>query len=266
MYNRFLCATFCAFIAYNDASVSFKPTATASVKEGNIVGGIEGLDLNWVGVLNLDEFVVGAKYALNAVKVVPESLFAKRSFNTAGSGKLTVDTNFDVAKNKLSLYSSWVSDKIGVAVSALGDSVDKLKEITISKSQDALLGADKFSSAIRYELQGKKTSFVERYARGDIAVELKFDNQDLDPIVTISKKFYDNVFAPSISVKTGTASYGWRRILSSGSVDAVLKIGDKLTVTWRDEAKSGSWVTKATVPLDDPEKKTKISVLREWSY
>lgn len=257
----------CLCLAFTNASLSFKSTASTAVKEGNIIGGFEGLDINWAGVFNLDGYVVGLKYALNPLNgplSIPESLFAKRSFNTAGSGKLNIDTAFDFAKNKFSIYSGWFSDKYGLAVSAVADTSDKLKEVTIRKTQDAVLGVDKISSSVRYDLQNKVVSLIEVVARGETAVEIKFDNKDFDPIVTLSQQFNDDFFSPSISVKTGTAAYGWKRNLSSGSIDATLRIGKKFTLTWRDIAMGGAWVTKATVPLDDPEKKTKITVAREF--
>jgi len=243
-----------------------KPSVSVAVKESNILGGLDGLDLKWAGVCKLDDYVVGCKYALNAVKGIPESLFAKRTFNTGASGKLTVDTAFDVAKNQFSVCSSWASDQLGLAVSAVADTVDRLKEVHVMKSRDSLLGVDKVSVNAGYDVHDKILSVTAKGSRGDNSGTLKYDSKDRDPVLTVSREVNNDTFSPSMSLKTGAMSYGWKRKWAGGSVDSTLKVKDSLAVSWRDEANSGAWVVKAKIPLDDSASKAKIGIERDWTY
>lgn len=73
---------------------------TASVKD-TTVNGIEGLNVKISAPFKFQDYVVGFKYALGDLKRAPESLFAKRSFDTAGEGSVTVDTDYNLENQVL---------------------------------------------------------------------------------------------------------------------------------------------------------------------
>lgn len=72
---------------------------SASVKETS-VNGLEGLNINVAAPFKFQDYVVGFKYALGNIKRAPESLFAKRSFDTS-EGQFTVDSDYTIADNTL---------------------------------------------------------------------------------------------------------------------------------------------------------------------
>lgn len=61
---------------------------------------MEGLNINVAAPFKFQDYVVGFKYALGNIKRAPESLFAKRSFDTS-EGQFTVDSDYTIADNTL---------------------------------------------------------------------------------------------------------------------------------------------------------------------
>ena len=242
---------------------------SVAVKDDNIIGGLDDLDIKWRGLFNLKEYSVGFKYALKSLlnRELPESFFAKRIIDDVAYGKALLQAEYDVKKESASLYCNWVSNKFGVTLTALLDSKDKLTEFACRKVQSAFLGADETAIGADYVKEDDKVSFYARYARGDTAAEYRVDSKDLDSIVTISQNIDDeNVFSPSLSLKTGDMSFGWLKKWSGGSLQSVLKVGEKLSLTLKEDAKSGAWVVKADIPVEGSEKKTKIGIVREITY
>jgi len=241
---------------------------SVAVKDDNILGGLDDLDIKWRGFFNLKEYSLGFKYALKSLlnKELPESLFAKRVIDDLAYGKALLQAEYDVKKETASLYCNWVSSKFGLTVTALIDSKDKVTEFACRKVQSAFLGADETAVGADYLKEDDKLSFYARYARGDTAAEYRLDTKDLDSIVTISQNIdEENVFSPSLSLKSGDLSFGWLKKWSGGSLESKLKVGEKLSLTLKEDAKSGAWVVKADIPVESG-KKTKIGIVREITY
>ena len=84
---------------------------SASVKDTS-VNGLEGLNINWEAPFKLDDYVVGFRYALGNIKKAPESLFAKRSYDTpVVEGSATVDVDYNLDSKVFAVESRWVSKK-----------------------------------------------------------------------------------------------------------------------------------------------------------
>ena len=116
-----------------------------------------------------------------------------------------------------------------------------------------------------YDLDSEKISALSTYSQGNTGLEVALDSKDLDAQVTLVQTIDDNVFSPSVSLKTGAMSYGWKRKVAGGDIESKLTVGKKLVVSWSDNAESGTWKTTATVPLDDKSKKTSFKVSRDFS-
>eukprot|EP01041_Mallomonas_annulata_P007787 gene7787-15928_t len=252
-------------LAVVNAEAPSKPSVSVAIKESNIDGGLKGLDLNYAGFYKVNDFTLGFKYALDAIRDRPEAVFVKKTFDTFGKGKLTVDTEYNLPENKFSVISNWVMDGAGFVVQALADSKEQLQKLSLQMTDKAILGADSICSKLEYDFQDSSASLKSRYTKGDTGVSLEVDSKDCDSVVTVAHTIEQDTFSPSVSLKTGAFSYGWLRKWSGGSLESKLKVKDSLEVTWSDEASSGVWKTKAIIPLDDSTKKTKISVSRDWA-
>lgn len=254
-----------SLFALASAEIPSKPSVSVAVKESNIDGGLEGLDLNWAGVYKVNDFTLGFKYALDAIRDRPQAIYLKKSFDTFLSGRLNIETEYNLPKNTFSVVSDWVVDSYGLILSAAGDAKNKLTKFSLQKSENDVFGADKLVVKAEYDLDDCNAALTSIYTKGDTGIKLAVDSKALDTEVTVSHSVEDNTFSPSVSLKTGSVSYGWLRKWEGGSLDSKLNLGEKLTMTWKDEAKTGVWKTTATVPLDDSGKKTKISVSRDWA-
>lgn len=253
------------FASLSHAGIPSKPTVSVAVKDSNVEGGLEGLDINWNGVYNLNGVALGFKYALNAMRDRPEALFAKKTFSTIGDGELTLDTEYDLPKKTFSVLTSWASKGCGLTIAALASSKENLQKLCLKHEASNVLGAEKLKSRVELNTDDNKVSVDINYGKGATAFNLELDNKALDPTVTVSHTIDNDTLSPSISLKSGTVKYGWKRAFEGGSVESVLTVGDSLAVTWKDAATSGGWVSKVKVPLDDRSKKAKISISRDWA-
>ena len=76
------------------------------------MNGLEGLNINWEAPFKLDDYVVGFRYALGNIKKAPESLFAKRSYDTpVVEGSATVDVDYNLDSKVFAVESRWISKK-----------------------------------------------------------------------------------------------------------------------------------------------------------
>jgi len=262
---RAIAFTLLGLAALSHAEIPSKPTVSVAVKDSNVAGGLEGLDINWNGVYNLNGVALGFKYALNAMRDRPEAIFAKKSFSTIGDGELTLDSEYDLPKKTFSVLTSWASKSAGIVVSALASSKDQLQKIGLKHEASNVLGADSLKCAAELEMADNTVSVDVSYAKGATAFNLAVDNKDLDPKFSVAHKMDKDTLSPSISLKSGTVKYGWTRAFDGGSVESVLTVGDELAIKWKDDAKCGGWTSKVSVPLDDRAKKAKISVSRDWA-
>lgn len=266
----FAARVFCVLLATSSLSIAkapSKPSVSVGIKDTDVGSDLKGLDVNWVGVFNVDEFVLGFKYAITSLRERPESLFVKRTFNAVG-GKLTVDTEYNVPRNAFQVIASYANEKFGLAASAIADTADRIKEVSASKSFDSVLGdGDNFTLDAKYETKAGKTTVVSRYARGDAAAVLNFDTEENDPVLTISKNLDENnIVSPSLSFKTGETKYGFTHKFSKGStVSSKFTPGKDVALTWTDSGDSGVWTSTAVIPLDKSQS-TKISIGRDWNF
>jgi len=257
----FLTLGFVSVLSFKD----LKNSASLAVKEGSIEGGLEGLDAKWDGTVSVGDFVFGASLSADSLNnKLPDSVIVKRSFDISKVGKAGLKAEFDLPKNVLSVVGNFVYDKFGLGLSASANSKDNLQEVGFTKSQS--INDDTAVIDVNYNLLDKKVDLKTRYASKDTAVEIKVDSVDQDAVVTVSRKHDDNVVSPSISLKTGSTSFGWRRKIKGGNVEAILNTGKNVEVTWNDNTDTGSWKTKATVPLSGDVSKSTLSVSRDFAF
>lgn len=252
---------FC-FLAVAFAGTPSSKSVTASVKD-TVVDGIDGLNVKIAAPFKFQEYVVGFKYALGDLKRAPESLFAKRSWDS-DAGTLTVDTDYSIDSSVLSVAADWNSDNLGMSLSAAADSKDKLKSIGFEK--ETTLGGNKFTVRGAYDMLCKKLSGSTNYDVQDTNLQINYDNDSKDLVVQIARDLDDkNTVSPSVSLKTGDISYGFTRKWDGGSLKSRLFPGDKVELEWVDKGTSGSWTTSAEVPLEN-KANTKVSFARDWDY
>lgn len=236
---------------------------SASIKD-TTVNGLEGFNFNVVAPFKFQEYVVGFRYALGNIKKAPESLFARRSFDTAGEGSATVEADYNLGDNTLNVDATWKSDSLGLSVGATGDSKNKVKAVSVSKNVP--LNDNKLTVSGAYDLLKKKVCGQATLEVPQTVVNLKFNSEDQDPLLSVSRSIDDNnELIPSIGLKTGTMAYGYRRKWEGGSLKTTFHPGKKVSFDWKDEGASGTWVTSADVPLSDA-KNTKVSFTHEWNY
>ncbi len=227
------------------------------------MNGIEGLNFNVVAPFKVQEYVVGFRYALGNLRKLPESFFATRSFDTFGEGRATIDADFNVEEKVLNLDAIWQSEKLGLAIAASGDNRSTLKSIVVTK--DLPLNENRVSLSAAYEVLKKKISGKARLSVPKTVVDLSFDSESQDPTLSVSRAIDDNnEVVPSIALRSGSMSYGFRRRWDGGSLLSTFYPGKMVSFNWKDEGVSGTWTTSAEVPIGDT-KNTKISIAREWN-
>lgn len=134
MFSQILLVLAVICVAVSGKAPSSK-SISASVKD-TTVNGVEGLNINWEAPFKFDDYVVGFRYALGNLKKAPESLFAKRSYDTpVVEGSATVDVDYNLDSKVFAVESKWVSKKDGFELNAKGDSKDKLISVGASTSQ-----------------------------------------------------------------------------------------------------------------------------------
>jgi hypothetical protein len=228
------------------------------------VNGIEGLNFNVVAPFKVQDYVVGFRYALGNLRKLPESLFATKSFDTFGEGRATVDADFNVEDRLLNIDAVWHSDRLGLVVGASGDSKNTLKSLLVTK--DVPLNDNKVTLSAAYDVLKKKISSKGRLTIPKTVVDLSFDTESQDPTLTVAREIdQNNEVIPSIGMRSGFMSYGFRRRWDGGSLLSTFYPGKKVTLNWKDEGVSGNWITSADVPIGDT-KNTKVSITREWNY
>jgi len=211
----------------------------------------------------VEDAVVGFRVKLAQLKQLPDSLFAKKSFDVA-EGKATVDADFNVARKVLSVATKWTSDKLGLTVTADGDSENHFREVGAETTRkvngrDVKLAAKYDVPSQHVEARAKvnvdKTSAEVVYNSGDknvdVAVEYELDSR--------------NTIAPSVNVKTGKIAYGWKRRWDGGSLDATYHHDDKTVLQWKDVGTQGDWKTTAEIPAGGAGN-SKVTISRDWTY
>jgi len=220
--------------------------------------------LNIAAPFKFQDYVVGFKYALGDLKKAPEALFAKRSFETGGDGKVNVDTEYNLIENTLNVAAKWTSDHFGLSLAADGDNKQRLRNVEVSKTMP--LRDNQLSLSAAYDLLLKKISSSANIKADQTSVDLKYDSEDRDPVLSVSRSLdANNEISPSIALRSGEMSYGYKRNWNGGSLAGKLFPGDKVALEWKDNGAQGTWVTGVEVPLQD-RSNTKVSFSREWNY
>jgi hypothetical protein len=252
-----------AILAVAFAGTPQSTKITASVKD-TPVDGIEGLNVNIAAPFKFQDYVVGFKYALGDLARAPEAVFAKRTFENDDGSKVSVDGNYNLADKLLSVAANWNSDKMGMSLSADADSRDKLTAVGFTK--DTSINDNKFTIRGAYDLLKKKISGDGTLDIDQGSINIAYDTEDKDPVLSVNRALDDNnEFKPSVSLKSGQVTYGYKRKWDGGSVDSKLFPGDRVELEWTDKGSGGSWSTTAEIPLDD-KSNTKISFGRDWDY
>jgi len=248
-------------VAFVNAGPSSQ-TISASVKDTS-VNGLEGLNIKWNVPFKVQDYTVGFKYSLADLKKVPDSLFAKRSFDTTGDGTATVDADYDISDKTLSVNANWASEKLGFTLGAAGNSKDRVTEVSASTTQT--VAGNKVNIKGAWDRLKNKLDFTTKATVDDITAQVDYDTADKDPVLSVAYKLdANNVVTPAVSLKNGAMSYKWHRKINGGSIDAKLCPGNNLDVEWEDNGSNGAWTTKASIPVNNVAG-TKVSFSREWN-
>jgi hypothetical protein len=87
----------------------FFQSIAATIKDTN-VDGVEGLNIQWAAPFKFDDYVVGFRYALGNMRKSPQSLFAKKTYDTPViEGAATIDMDYVLDSKVLSFESKFVS-------------------------------------------------------------------------------------------------------------------------------------------------------------
>ena len=249
-----------------------------------VVNDIEGLHVDVVFPFNLDDYLLGAKFAVgNAVKF-PDTLFAKKSFDVA-DGKLSLDAEFKSSNNKVSLASKWKNLKHGFTLGADLDSNIKNYITGLSfQKNDVEVQGTKASLCTSFDTIKKKIAGSLSLKSGDTTSTVKFDGSNpsfsvssgdttgtvsfdgSNPSLSVRKVLDANyVITPSVDVANKKLSLEVLRKWAGGSLKSVFR-ANKAELEWRDEGVRGAWVTTAQIPINDDSAKPKVSISRDWAY
>jgi hypothetical protein len=236
---------------------------SASIKD-TTVSGLEGFNVNVAAPFKFQDYVVGFRYALGDLKRAPESLFARRSFNTGSEGTATIDADYSLTEKSVSVAAKWTSSNLGLTVSADGDSKQRLKKVEFVK--DLPVNDNTLSLSGAYNVLKKSFKGCAELFADNTKVKLEFDSTDKAPVLAVTRSLDENnEVTPSICLRTGDMSYSYKRKWEGGSLQGKLFPGDKLEVEWKDVGSHGTWTTTADVPIKDTAN-TKVSVSHEWNY
>lgn len=261
MFALILCVI--AILAATFAASPQSTKVSASVKD-TPVDGIEGLNVNIAAPFKFQDYVVGFKYALGDLARAPESVFAKRTFENEDGSNVAVDGNYNLGDKVLSVSAKWNSDKMALSLNADGDSKDKLKSVGFTK--DTKFNDNKLTLKGAYDFLKKKISGEGTLDVDNGSVNIAYDTESKDPVLSVQRSLdSNNEFNPSVSLKSGEVSYGYKRKWDGGSVSSTLFPGDKVELEWTDKGSGGTWSTTAEVPLND-KANTKVSFARDWDY
>jgi hypothetical protein len=238
---------------------------SATIKD-TTVDGIEGLNINLEAPFRVQDYVVGFKYALGNLNRLPEALFARKTFDTVGDGKLSVSADYSISDNTAHVSTAWFSDRLGLTVGVAGNTVDKITRVEAQK--DHLMGANRLSAKAAYDVCRKVFAGA---VSGDVEntnVLVTCDSDTLDPVLSVTRAIdAQNAITPSIAIKTGKMAYAWKRTWLGGSLLTRLHPtgpNKRVEMEWRDDGVSGSWLTSAEFPLDSVTSKARISISRDW--
>jgi len=252
-----------ALLTIAAASAKAPSAKSVSISTDTSIDGFDGLNLNWQVPFKVDDYIVGFRYKLDQARKVPQSLFAKKSFDVA-DGTATVDADLDVASKTVSVAAKWVSDKLGLTVSADANTKDHLTSLGAEKTEK--IDGNDITLRGQYNLADQKVKASAKVVHDKTAAEASYNTADEDIVVSVSHDIDDvNTVSPTYSTKSGKLSYGWTRKWNGGELDATYVSGDKAVLEWTDKGKLGDWKTKAEVPLEDT-KNIKVSINREWKY
>ena len=206
-------------------------------------------------------------HRLRDIQRFPESLFFKNRPINIASGSASVDADYFIDPKVLSLTGNWISNKLGLSLTAFGNTRDKLTSLAISKrmmfgGNDGVVNAD-------YNVKTKK--FV---GSGSVTVEKTTvtgtyltSNQEL--VVAVSYDLdEDNTISPVFFSSSGKMQYSWSRKFVGGALDTTFVPGENVRLSWTDRSQYGDWHTHAEVPINTGVDigKTKLSIKREWRY
>jgi hypothetical protein len=245
-------------------TIKYFQAVTASIKD-TTVDGVEGFNINWEAPFKFDDYVVGFRYALGNFRKAPESLFAKKSFETPGDAEATVDVDYNVDSKVVSATAKWATKDSKYDLELEGNSDDIVTLVTATTKQDVDDYKVKLSAG--YDLLKKKIFGKSEITLDDTTIGLSGDNVDKDAILKVSHKLDSkNTLEPTLSLKTGDITYGFiRELEGGGSVEGTLFPGEKFDVKWKDNGANGVWTTKASIPVKETEN-TKITFSRDWKY
>lgn len=248
--------------AFAAVSVPTESKVSASVKDTS-VSGLEGFNINIVAPFKVEDYIVGFKYALGDIKKFPESLFAKKDFNTFDKGTATIEADFSPSDNNLGLFAKWKSDDYDATLTAEGDLKDKFTACGFEKS--FTVNDNKFTLKGTYDVLKKTFTGSGKVKIEDTDVKITYGTEDKDPVLSVTHALdAENEIAPSIGLKTGDMSYGYTRKWTGGSLKSRFFPGDKVAFEWKDEGSGGVWTTKADVPTDGGS--PTVSFSRDWNY
>jgi len=254
-------------VAYCNANAATAKTVSASIKDAKVEG-VDGLNVKLAFPFKFDDYIIGFKTTLSGAHRTPETLFAKKSFNTnikdisVSEGVASVDAEFNTRNNVVSVAAKWVSEALGATLRAAGNSRDRLETIGLSTSRN--IEGKKVAVDVEYDVKTEHVDTSARVTVEDTSVTVSYDTKDKNPLLEVSRTIdSSNSVSPSISLKDGALKYKWTRALKGGKLETTLTPGDKLNVDWTDNGADGAWKTSAEIPLED-RKNTKLSITRNW--
>mmetsp|Transcript_23196 Transcript_23196/g.38684 ORF Transcript_23196/g.38684 Transcript_23196/m.38684 type:complete len:261 (+) Transcript_23196:213-995(+) len=260
MFFRLIVAL--AVFAFASAKVLEGSKVSASIKDTEC--SVDGLGVNLEAPFKFNDWVVGFKYKLANLQKGPESVFAKKSFDMGDDDTVKIDADYTLADQVVGVTATWESDSLDMTVKAEGNSKEKMTKVSALK--DLMMGDNKLSLKAVYDIPGKIASGFAKYdVESKAVVAVDYSTEDSDPVLSVSKALDDNnEVSPSISLKSGSLAYAWKRTWEGGSLKAKLFPGDKVDVEWKDDGAGGAWTTNAEFPLDSSN--AKVSFAREWNY
>ena len=168
------------------------------------------------------------------------------------------------AKQTSFFRSKWLSSKLGVSAFANGDTKRQLTDV--GASADFRLGTGRMSTSATYEVHSNCICGRTRYSMdgSPLTLEAALNSVDKDLVLKVLHGIDKNNFiSPTLSLKSRRMSYEWLRKWNGGSVSSTYHPGDSLSVEWKDAGATGSWTTRAHIPLDNMAD-TKVSFGHEW--
>lgn len=239
---------------------------SATIKD-TVVDGIEGLNVNLEAPFRVQDYIVGFRYALGNLNKLPETLFARKTFDTPMDGKLSVSADYSIPDNAARVSSAWFSDSLGLTVGVAGNTVDKLTRVEAQK--DLLIGSNRVSAKAAYDVCKSVFAGAVSVDVENTNVLLTCSSDTVDPVLSVSRAIdAQNTIIPSIAMKTGKLAYAWKRNWLGGSLLTRLHptgTNKRVELEWRDDGASGTWTTSAEFPLDSPSSKARISISRDWN-